>query len=58
MVVAVERQHPSLASSSARIRDINPRQMRQALHQGSLTCHRFYRQVVEYVCGARPSRAT
>jgi hypothetical protein len=29
--------------------------MRRALHQGSLTCRRFYRQVVKYACGTRPS---
>ena len=29
--------------------------MRQALHQGSLTCRRVYRRVVEYACGTRPS---
>ena len=40
---------------SARIRDINPRQMRPALHQGSPTCRRFHRRVVEYACGTRPS---
>jgi len=29
--------------------------MRQALHQGSPTCRRFHRRVVEYACGTRPS---